>query len=131
MSGSSLTIVNKTKGKLPRLPFSVVSKIKDAVLGKPYALSLIFLDPTESKKLNHTYRGKNNPTDVLSFGYDDTEGELYLSLPQIEEKRHEFNHSFQKHFLFLIIHGCFHLKGMDHGSTMEQKEAQVRARFKV
>ena len=71
-----VSIVNKTKGKLPRLPFK---QMKDAVLGKKYNLSLVFVSKKTSQKLNKKHRGKNSPTDILSFSLEKTEGEIVIN----------------------------------------------------
>jgi rRNA maturation RNase YbeY len=68
---------------------------------------------------------------VLSFTLDDTAGELYIT-PEVARKEcKEFGRSFEKFIAFLFIHGLHHLKGMDHGSTMEKAEEKIRRKFGV
>ena len=120
-----LTIVRR-KGVLPPLPYQ---KMKEAILGKRYELSIIFCSPEESKKLNETYRDKDYATNVLSFPLDKEEGEIYLSLSTARKDATKFDMSYQKFLHLLMIHGMLHLKGHDHGSTMEGLEHSYLSKF--
>lgn len=116
-----LSIINKTKGKLPHLPFL---DIKNKILGKKYSLSIAFLDEKESKILNKKYRDKNKPTNILSFLLHKNTGEIILCPAVIkkEAKIKKFNKTFPELLVFLIIHGMLHLKGLNHGEKMEKLE---------
>lgn len=122
------SIVNKTKGKLPRLPFEIV---KNTVLGKKYSLSLVFIGDTRSRTLNRTYRGKNKPANVLSFPLSKTEGEIFINPVQARREIKKFATPYQKLIGFLFIHGLLHLKGYSHSSTMEHMEQALRSKFGV
>lgn len=124
----SLTITNTTKGKLPRLPFA---KIAEAVLGKEYDCSLVIVNSKKSQELNSTYRGKNTPTNILSFPLDENEGEIFLDLKKAREDARNFDRSYSNFIGFLFIHGLLHLKGHDHGTKMENAEKKIRAIFKI
>ena len=119
MLDSNLSITNKTNGKLPSLPFA---RLKSAILGEKYDLSIALVAPKESHKLNLTYRQKDKPTNVLSFPYDKKSGELVLDLKTSRADAKNFDMTPEKFLLFLVIHGMLHLKGFDHGSTMEKHE---------
>lgn len=116
---TTLNVRINTKGKLPRLPFV---DIKNLVLGKNYDLSIAFVGKTISQKLNREYRGKNKPTNILSFANSTTSGELILHLDTIKKDAPLFSLNLKDFTIFLIIHGCLHLKGMDHGAIMERAE---------
>ncbi len=121
--------INKTlKGKPPRLPFL---KIKDAVLGEKYDLSLIFTGSKKSKTLNKKYRGKDYPANILSFPIDKTEGEIFIDLHEVKRTFKKFNRKYENFITFLFIHGLFHLKGYAHGSKMEDEEINIRKKFKI
>ncbi|MHB1118107.1 MAG: rRNA maturation RNase YbeY [Minisyncoccota bacterium] len=124
----SLTIKNTTKGKLPRLPFTKIAK---AVLGEEYECSLVIVSSRKSRELNRTYRGKNNSTNILSFPLDEREGEIVLDLKKAREDAPLFNRSYTNFIGFLFIHALFHLKGFDHGRTMEARERKVRLLFNI
>jgi probable rRNA maturation factor len=114
-----IQITNKTKGKLPRLPFV---RLKNEILGKSYELSLACVTPKESHKLNLTYRKKDKPTNILSFPFDSSSGEIVVDLQTAKADAPNFDMTPSKFLLFLVIHGMLHLKGYDHGSTMDKQE---------
>ena len=125
---SNFLIVNKTKGKLPRLPFV---EMKNAVLGKSYSLGLIVIGNTLSRKLNFKYRKKNYPTDILSFPLNENEGDIFLNLQYAVKKAPQFDRNPKNFLCFLFIHALAHLKGLRHGSRMESEERKIRAQFHV
>lgn len=114
----NLTIIRKN-GILPLLPFLA---IKEKILGKKYTLTVIFCTLEESRLRNKTYRDKDYPTNILSFPLDDDEGEIYISLQTARTDAKKFDMSYHKFLHLLLIHGCLHLKGLDHGSTMDMLE---------
>lgn len=124
----TFSIVNETKTKPPELPFE---EIKNSSLGKDYSLSLIFTSSAKMKKLNAIYRDKEIPTDILSFPISNNEGEIYISLEVAKKEAIKFNRPFENFIGFLFIHGCIHLKGYDHGSTMENVEVKLRKKFQI
>lgn len=123
-----ISIVNQTKGKLPSLPFV---KIKNAVLGKHYELSLVFATSVTSRRLNRTYRGVDKPTNVLAFPLSKTEGEIFVDPKQSRADAPQFGMPYRNFIGFLFIHGLLHLKGFAHGSKMEHTEAVLMKRFKI
>ncbi len=125
---TALTIHNTTKSKRPRLPFLLM---KNAVLGPDYELSVVFIGPRKSRNLNKAYRGKDNPTDVLSFPISKKEGEIFIDLATSAKKAPEFGRSRTNFLAFLFIHGLVHLKGFDHGSKMEHVEKKFRKMFSI
>jgi probable rRNA maturation factor len=126
MHDEGFSIINKTNGKLPRLPFA---RVKEAILGKTYSLSVALVTPRESHKLNLAYRQKDKPTNVLSFPFDKKSGELVLDLATSKKDAPNFDMTAEKFLLFLVIHGMLHLKGFDHGSTMEKEERKFLRKF--
>lgn len=124
----SLSITNTTKGKLPRLPFA---KMADAVLGKEYECSLVIVSPKKSRELNLSYRQKDNSTNILSFPLSENEGEIFLDLNKAKEECALFDRTYTNFVGFLFIHGLLHLKGLDHGTKMENAEKKIRLLFKI
>ena len=104
------------------IPFT---HLKNTVLGRDFELSLVFIDNTFSRRLNAQYRGKNKPTNVLSFPISKKSGEIFIDLVTAKKEAGVFEMSFQKFVTFLFIHGLLHLKGMRHGATMEQAEKKL------
>ena len=126
MQKGELSIINTTNGKPPRLPFA---RLKDAILGAEYSLSVALVTPKQSHKLNLQHRGFDKPTNVLSFPYEKNSGELVLDLATSRADAPNFDMTPAKFLLFLVIHGMLHLKGMDHGSTMEKEERKFLKKF--
>ncbi|MDF3073191.1 MAG: ybeY [Alphaproteobacteria bacterium] len=84
--------------------------------------------------LNHRYRGKDKPTNVLSFeaGAPDRLGDIALSLPTLKREAKEQGKTLQAHFRHLVVHGTLHLLGFDHekprlAERMEALERQILA----
>lgn len=114
--------------KYPSFPYQ---KIKEAVLGKTYVLNLNFVGTKHAKKLNLTYRKKNYVPNVLSFPLNNKAGEIYLCPEIAYPEAKDFNLSKEGYIAFLFIHGLLHLKGHDHGATMERLEQRYLKQFKI
>ena len=121
------SLLNKTRGKLPSLPFL---KIKNDILGKKYSLSLAFVSEKESQKINNKYRNKDKPTNILSFLLHKDEGEIIICPAVVKREAKNFEKTYSQFLGFLVIHGMLHLKGMDHGKKMEKEEAKYLSRTK-
>lgn len=119
MKSSHFTITNTTKGRPPRLPFQ---EMKEDILGKSYALSLAFVSDDESRILNETHRGKNEPANILSFPLSETEGEIIIAPGKAAQDAPLFKMENRRFLFYLFIHGLLHLKGLSHGSKMEEEE---------
>jgi probable rRNA maturation factor len=128
MSELTFSITNTTKAKVPNLVFSAM---KNAVLGKKYELSVIIVSKAKIQKLNKEYRDINKPTDILSFPLSDSFGEIYINPDMTKLEAKKFDRDYENFFGFLFIHGLVHLKGFDHGSTMESIEARFRKKFDI
>jgi len=118
-SSDFCTITNKTKGKLPSLPFV---SIKNKILGKKFDLSIGFVSAREQKKINLTYRGLNKTTNILSFPLSKTSGEITFDFNKVKKEAPLFNMKYPQFLKYLLIHGLLHLKGFEHSSTMEKEE---------
>ena len=118
--------INKTKGRLPSLPFV---DIKNSVLGKNYSLSLAFVSEKKSRILNKKYKGKAKPTNVLSFSLSKNEGEIIICPALAKKEAKDFNKTYVQLLGFLFIHGMLHLKGMEHSSRMEKEEKKYEQKY--
>lgn len=109
------------------------AKLEDVEDGE---VCITFVNNPEIQELNQTYRGKNEPTDVLSFPMyeadeeeievaDEDEplllGDIVISIPRAQEQAEEYGHSFERELGFLAVHGFLHLLGYDHGTDEEEK----------
>lgn len=136
MSTSKKTLsVTKTIRRNPILFSKKVKhlcfRVKNAILGKNYTLSIVFVGEKRSQTLNREYRGKDKPTDILSFPLSKNEGEIFIDPKRTKIEARKFGRSPENFLLFLLIHGFCHLKGMTHSSKMESIERKFRNRFKV
>jgi rRNA maturation RNase YbeY len=124
----TLALTNTTRSPTPRVAFA---EIKRAILGRSYDLSVAFVGTTRSQQLNTRYKQKAKPATVLSFPLDDNAGEIVICLPYAKQKAPSFGIPYRDLVGFLFIHGLLHLKGMDHGSTMEKRERALCRRFSL
>jgi rRNA maturation RNase YbeY len=120
------SIINKTGISIPRLPFLL---IKNDILGENYSLSLAFVNKTESKIINKKYRGKDKPTNILSFLLRKDEGEIVMCPPVIRKEAGGLGKTFSEFLGFLVIHGMLHLKGLEHSSRMERAEKKYDQKY--
>lgn len=96
--------------------------LEEANLGELH-LVVAFVDDEEMGELNHTYRGKEGPTDVLSFanwdgpempGLEHELGDLVISVDTLVRQAREMGHSVAVEAAVLCVHGLLHLLGLDH-----------------
>ena len=119
-------MINKTRMKLPRLPFA---EIKNDILGRNYSLSVAFVGNKESREINKRYKGKDKPANILSFSMRRNEGEIVLCPEVIKKEAGGFHKTFTEFLGFLVIHGMLHLEGMRHGSKMEEAERRYDQKY--
>lgn len=98
-------------------------------------LTIRLVDETESAELNNAYRGKNYPTNVLSFPFESPVplepvllGDLVLCVPVVEREAAEQDKTINDHWAHLIVHGCLHLLGYDH---IEDDEAELMESLEI
>ena len=115
----------------PRVSRSFLLKMKTAVLGEAYELSVAFVTESAMQKVNRIYRKKHSSTDILSFSLSPHSGEILFSMKDVKKRAPHFRRSASNFISFLFIHGLLHLKGYAHGSRMERQEKKSRRRFKV
>ncbi len=132
----NIHIKNNLKSSLSREVLSYFEKNKKRltevlhkVLGKKYELSFALIGKKISKEINHRYRDKDKPTDILSFPINKSSGEILINPESALKKSKEHDMNLEKYLIFLVIHGILHLKGMDHGSKMEESEKRLMKFF--
>ncbi|MGQ0529227.1 MAG: rRNA maturation RNase YbeY [Panacagrimonas sp.] len=103
-------------------------------------LTLRIVDEAESQELNRRYRGKDKPTNVLSFPYDGDMldvpvlGDLVICAPVVQRESVEQRKDTRAHWAHMVVHGCLHLLGYDHeddreAEIMESRERELLAQF--
>lgn len=128
MDTDLFSIRNMTRSRTPVLPYYDIAK---RVLGTKYELSLAFIGRDRSQNINKQLRHKDKPADVLSIPLSKTSGEIMICLERAKKQAKKFEHTYTQHVAFLFIHGLLHLKGLDHGSTMEHEERRLMSAFDV
>ncbi len=94
-------------------------------------LSLVFCDDPFIHGLNRDYRGKDKPTDVLSFPQELEHGmlgDLVISIPTAQRQADERSQSLQRELEWLVLHGSLHLLGYDDETEEEAAEMDRKAR---
>ena len=91
-------------------------------------LSLAFINDAEIQTLNCDYRGKDTPTNVLSFpdnGPAPLLGDIVLAFETIQREAAGKSVSLHHHLSHLIIHGFLHLQGYDHETEAEATQMEA------
>ena len=92
-------------------------------------LAVVLANDAFVRDLNKTYRGKNKPTNVLSFpGQGDALGDIVLAHETIAREAREQGKRFKDHATHLLVHGVLHLSGLDHEAD---KEAEAMENMEV
>lgn len=98
---------------------------------KTFELTIRLVEIGESQSLNHQYRDKDKPTNVLSFPFEVPEGvelnllgDLIICCDVVKQEALKQNKALFDHWAHLVIHGCLHLVGFDHISDEEALEME-------
>lgn len=110
-------------------------------MGDDTEVSITFVDNDEIAALNEEYRGKQGPTDVLSFECDMDEsdgefpegevfelGDVIIATDVAEAQAPGFGTTFEQEISLLLVHGLLHLCGYDHIEDEDAVEMQARER---
>jgi probable rRNA maturation factor len=87
----------------------------------------------EGRQLNREFRGRDYPTNVLTFAYPETaplSGDIVLCAPVIAKEARVQRKAIEAHYAHLVVHGMLHLQGYDHekegdARVMETLEAEI------
>ncbi len=111
-------------------------------------ISVILTNEEEIQKINKEYRNIDKPTDVLSFPMfepDEIEdakkleevlGDIVVCLPIVKRQAIEYEHSEEREFAYMLVHGFYHLMGYDHIEDndkvkMREKEEKVLSKLGI
>ncbi|WP_028669383.1 rRNA maturation RNase YbeY [Saccharospirillum impatiens] len=111
------------------------------------SLTIRLVDDPESQQLNLDYRGKDAPTNVLSFPFDcppdiddpDIQallGDLIICAPVVAREAADQGKPVLHHWAHMVVHGTLHLLGYDHidpdeAEVMESLERRILARLDI
>jgi len=115
--------------------------------GRPAELSIVFADDATVQRLNREYRGKDAPTNVLSFALTEADepdfpgaplmlGDVILAYETVLAEAARDGKAAVDHTRHLVVHGILHLLGHDHltdaeAEAMERIETALLARFGI
>ena len=104
-------------------------------LGVGGEVSVVLAGDGLLRRLNRDFRGKDRPTDVLSFpGVEGDEGlgDVVISVPTAARNARRLGHSVPRELDVLALHGFLHVLGYDHETddgTMDRLERRLRGRM--
>ncbi|MCR3755705.1 MAG: endoribonuclease YbeY [Sodalis sp. Psp] len=95
-------------------------------------VTIRLVDESESYALNMTYRGKNRPTNVLSFPFEAPPevvlpllGDLVICRQVVEREAREQKKALEAHWAHMVVHSSLHLLGHDH--TLNEEALEMEA----
>lgn len=98
---------------------------------REFSLDVSWTNDAQIQEFNRDYRGKDKPTDVLSFPFWEGAvlfegapiplGDLVISLETAARQADELHHSLEREIVFLSVHGVLHLLGFDHDTPSKRR----------
>ncbi len=123
------------KREIKRLTQEIVDAIKDPPSfrhGVRGSVSILFCHDDFIQDLNRDYRGKDKPTDVLSFAMGDGDeetpslGDIVISLETAARQHGKYHTSYPEEIVRLLVHGLHHLLGFDHEGVSRAVAQRMR-----
>jgi len=106
--------------------------------GRGGELTVRIVDEPESQQLNRDYRGRDKPTNVLSFPFEvppglpaeaaEILGDLVICAPVVAREAHEQGKPEADHWAHMVVHGALHLLGYDHEQPAEAERMEAEER---
>ena len=129
----------KTKDNLSMIASAILEK--ECI--KPSSVNLKIVTNNEIAKLNKIFRGKDAPTNVLSFTNNDVSkpvtnnlGDIAISYEFVKKEADELGKNKRDHLIHMLAHGLYHIIGYDHeneadAAIMEEKEILILKEYKI
>jgi probable rRNA maturation factor len=95
-----------------------------------YEATIVLTDDSEIRELNRNWRGKDQPTNVLSFPSGDAPGEpgalgdIVIAYETARKEADEESIALEDHVSHLVVHGVLHLLGFDHTNEDEAEKME-------
>ena len=135
-------LINNTR--LQKILIIFLKRLFDTESG----ISLYITNDEEIQKLNKEFRGKDCPTDILSWIYDENNlemngaqtgdlnsgklvGELIVSAERVRQQSVENGWDFETELIRLLAHGCAHLAGLDHESSKDEAREMLEVEIEL
>ena len=126
------------RGLLPRLEAAAAAAARAAKIPARRRLTILLADDARLKTLNHDFRGKKKPTNVLSFPSQEADyaGDIALAYGVTKAEANKAGKTFAAHATHLVVHGVLHLAGYDHmtdreAGVMEPLETRILAKLGI
>ncbi len=140
--GSSVAF-RRVPASLRRAPLERFARTLQNEVAKGRPFDALITGDTELRRLNRDFRGKDYPTDVLSFPTTEASacphplagaflGDIAISLGRARAQAREFGHTIEQEVQILMLHGVLHLCGQDHetdSGAMARAEKRWRAKL--
>ena len=103
--------IHDKRWKKHKIDFEKIVSALDFLAEPDAEVSVVLTDDAEIHKLNREYRGKDSPTNVLSFelGDDLLLGDIYISIDTVAREAKESKISVSEHTAHMVVHGVLHL----------------------
>jgi probable rRNA maturation factor len=135
---SDLAVVVLNRQRRQRIDAARLRRVLRAAgrtLGVSGEVSVVLAGDRLLRRLNREFRGKDRPTDVLSFpgaGGEEGLGDVVISVPTAARNARRLGHSVPRELDILALHGLLHVLGYDHETddgTMDRLEGRLRSRL--
>jgi len=147
----NVLIADEFKGRMTKRRLAAVAGqvLIAEKAGNNIEIGILITGQESIHDLNKVYRGKDRPTDVLSFYMNPEEpqepadifvtppdnirhiGEVIVSYPQALIQARENKHSVQKEVTILLVHGILHLLGYDHEKSISEEKRMREREVKI
>ncbi len=127
-----MVLNRQRKVKINRKPLLELKEKLKEEFSEKRDFTVVLVSDKKIKELNRLFRGKNEPTDVLSFqaGQEDYLGDVIISTETALRQAQQLGHSLEKELKILLIHGFLHLLGYDHETDRGEMRALERKLWK-
>ncbi len=129
---------NQTKTEITRSTICKIKKVVKLVVEEAYPdnlfeVSVTICDDSYIHELNREYRGKDKPTDVLSFPMLEFNtpdvmtllGDIIISVDTATKQAEEYGNTLERELCFLAVHSSLHLLGYDHETSEEDERYMI------
>ena len=110
------------------LPRHRVARWIRAAIEAPAQIAVRLVDEDEARALNRDFRGKDYPTDVLTFDYEREPtivADLVLCAPVVERDALAAGKPLAAHYAHLLVHGTLHAQGWDHERAADARRMEA------
>ena len=112
-------------------PDATLRRWSRAALSRDAEVTVRYVAEAEARRLNREFRGKDYPTNVLTFIYEakPLAGDIVICAPVVAREAREQGKELRAHHAHLLVHGLLHLQGMEHeGSKVEARKMEALER---